>query len=143
MKRQDLNKSRQICSDTELLASDGHGQVGANRSPQLEADRVGCSAIKAANTQSVLEPPKKQFDLPTVTIKLGDNVSADVPLIGPEGEAAGVLKIVEADAAQQAGPVLWGIGAIEPYGLVAAQVGGAVKPAGTRRRSNARRNGPE
>ena len=130
MKRQDLDEGRQICSDAELLASDRHGQVGAKRSPQLESDRVGCSAVKDTNTQAVFEPAKEQFDLPTPTIKLGDDGRADFPLIGPEGQAAGMLKVVEADATQPSGPMLGRIGAVESDGLVGAQVGGAVNRAG-------------
>lgn len=130
MKRQDLDKGRQICSDAELLASDGHGQVGADRGPQLEADRVGYSAVKDTDTHAVFEPAKEQLDLPAVTIKLGYDGGADFPLIGPECEAAGVLEVVGADATQKSGPVFGCIGAVEFDGLVGAQVGGAVNRAG-------------
>ena len=67
MKRQDLDKGRQICSDAELLAGDRHGEIGAKRSPQLESNGVGCRAIKYSDTQAVLEPAKEQFDLSAVT----------------------------------------------------------------------------
>lgn len=85
MKRQDLEKGRQICSDAELLAGDRHGEVSAKRSPHLETDGVGCSAVKDTDTQAVFEPAKEQFDLPAVSIKLGYDGGADLPLIGPEG----------------------------------------------------------
>jgi len=91
MKRKDLDEGRQICSDAELLASDRHGEVNAKRSPQLEADGVGCSAVKDTDAQAVFEPAKEQFDLPAMPIKLGYDCGADFPLIGPEGQAAGVL----------------------------------------------------
>ena len=67
MKRQDLDKGRQICSDAELLAGDRHGEISAKRSPQLEPDGVGCRTIKYPDPQAVLEPAKEQFDLPAVT----------------------------------------------------------------------------
>jgi hypothetical protein len=73
MKRQDLDKGRQICSDAELLAGDRHGEISAKRSPQLEPDGVGCRTIKYPDPQAVLEPAKEQFDLPAVTIQLGDD----------------------------------------------------------------------
>ena len=131
MKRQDLDKGRQICSDAELLAGDRHGEISAKRSPQLESDCVGCRAIKYPNPQAVFEPAKEQFDLPAVTIQLGDDSGVDCPLIGPKSQTAGVLKIVEADAAQKSGPVLGCVSAVESDRLVGAQVGGAVNPAGS------------
>ena len=131
MKRQDLDKGRQICSDAELLAGDRHGEISAKRSPQLEPDGVGCRTIKYPDPQAVLEPAKEQFDLPAVMIQLGDDSGVARPLIGPKSQTAGVLKIVEADAAQKSGPVLGGFSAVESDGLVGAQVGGAVNPAGS------------
>ena len=80
MKRQDLNKGGQICSDAELLAGDRHSEISAKRSPQLEADGVGCSAIKYPDTQAVLEPAKEQFDVPALAIQLGYGCGADRPL---------------------------------------------------------------
>lgn len=113
MKRQDLYKGCQICSDSELFASDSHGEVSAKRSPQLEADGVGCSAVKDSDTQSVFEPAKEQFDLPAVSIKLGYDGGADLQLIGPEGQTAGVLEVVNADATQKTGPMLRSSGAVK------------------------------
>jgi hypothetical protein len=88
IKRQDLDKGRQICSDAELLAGDRHGEVSAKRSSQLEPDGVGCSAVKDSDTQAVFEPAIEQFDLPAVPIQFGDDGGAGLPLIGPECQLA-------------------------------------------------------
>lgn len=112
MKRQDLDKGRQICSDAELLAGDRHGEVRAKRSLQLEPDGVGCSAVKDSDTQAVFEPAKERFDLPAVPIQFGDDGGAGLRLHVLECQAAGVLKVIEADAAQKSGPVFGGIGSV-------------------------------
>jgi hypothetical protein len=78
----------------------------------------------------VFEPPEEQFDLPVVTIKLGDDSRAEFPLIGPEGQAPRMLKVVKADKAKQVRANAWGVGAVKSDGLVGAQVGGAIYGAG-------------
>lgn len=132
MKQRNLDKRCQISGDAELLAGDRNGEVSAKRSPQLESDGDGCRAIKGPDPQAVFELAKEQFDLSAVTILLSQGGGADRPLIGPKNQPAGVLEIVEADAAQKSGPVLGGIGAVESDGLVGAKAGGAVNPAGCR-----------
>lgn len=79
MKRQDLDKRRQICSEAELFTSDGQSEVGAEGGPQLQAHRVGDGAVKSVDAQTVFEPAKEQLDLPAVTIQLGDDGGPDTP----------------------------------------------------------------
>jgi hypothetical protein len=64
--------------------------------------------VKPTTTQAVFEPPEEQFDLPVVTIKLGDDSRAEFPLIGPEGQAPGMLKVVKADTTKQVRANAWG-----------------------------------
>ena len=129
MKRQNLDEGGQIRSDAELLTGDGHGEISADRRPQLETNRIGGGAIKGTNPKLVLEPAKEQFDLPTIPIQSGDGASTERPLIGPEGEAACVINVVNTDATQQSRPMLWSVAAVESNRLVSAQVGGSVNSA--------------
>ena len=48
VQRENLDKSRQICINAELLSRDGHSEIYADRGPQLQTNRRLGGAVKAA-----------------------------------------------------------------------------------------------
>ena len=105
MQGKNLDEGRQICSQSELLAGDRYSEIDTNRGPKRHAYGVRRGAIKCANAQALLHPAEEQFDLPALPIKLRNRRGFQRPMIGPKGQAHGVLVIEDADAAPQVRPM--------------------------------------
>ena len=68
MKRQDLDKGRQICSDVMSTPSQCAREVCADGAPDLNADRVWRGAIEGAKAQVLFDPAEEQFDRPAALV---------------------------------------------------------------------------
>ena len=105
------------------LLQDGHQEVSAERSPNLDTHGVLAGTHKCADAQVSLDPFEKQFDLPARSVQLGYLERCQSKVIGQENEGAFVFRVVEADTTQRLRVTLLGVEAAQADGLVATQPG--------------------
>src|SRR5258706_9779561 len=83
-----------------LLSRDGHQRVNAQGHPDLRAYRVLRGPVKRFDAQVLLDPFEEQFHLPALPVKFADDRGGQAKVIGQNDQAAGVLRVVAADAPQ-------------------------------------------
>src|SRR5215472_2709344 len=111
-----------------LLPNDGDQGVNRHRDPQLSPHRVLGSAKEGFDSEVLLDPFEEQFNLPPLLIELGDAQGWQIEVIGEEDQAAQLLTIIEANAAQFVGIALPGVEGCKGNRLIAAQSGSLVDP---------------
>ena len=109
-----------------FLLGDGDEQVGADRSPDLNADPVGFVAEKPTQAQVLFDPSEKQFDLPAAPVNLGDRHGGQVKGVCEEDEGDAALGIPITDPSKRIGVVVTTSGRVQSDGLVAPQACGLV-----------------
>src|SRR5665213_298073 len=123
---EDLKDFVQAGLQFQSLLQNGHQQVGAERSPDLDTHGVFGVADEGADAQVPLDPLEEQFDLPTRTINLADLRRGQPKVIGEEYQGTRLLDVVKPDAAQRLRITLLGIKTSQSNRLVAAQTARAV-----------------
>src|ERR1019366_4951874 len=126
VQREDLDESGEVGGDCQLLPSDSDRQVSTNRRPELNADRVGRSAVEGTYPQALFDPAKEKFDLPTLAIELGDRCRGKRPLVRPECDAPRFLYIENTHTPHQIWPVARHVPAVETNRLIGSKTRGAV-----------------
>jgi len=115
---------RDFGGDEILFFDDSHQDMDPQGDPDLGFDRIVTGAMKGFDAQVLLDPAEEQFDLPALSVELGDGQSRRFEVIGQEPKEAVVLGVVEFDAPHFAGIILAGGGTGRVHGLVANPAGG-------------------
>jgi len=108
------------------LFQDGDKQIDGDGRPDLGAHRVGRGAVKGFDAQMLFDPFEEQFDLPAVTIQLGDGQRRHGEVVGQEDQGFASDRIAVADASQRVGIIALGLQAGQHDGLVETQAGGFI-----------------
>ena len=106
---------------SKALSKDGHEDVNRDGDPDLSLHSVLVGAIKGLDAQMLLDPFKKQLDLPATFVELGDDQSGKLKIVGEEAEPLVCLFVVENDVAQILRVVVERFYACETNCLIAAQ----------------------
>lgn len=92
----------------------------------MSLDRVLGGAEENFDTQMLLDPFEKQFDLPAASIEIGDGQCWQRKIVGKEHQVLAGYGIFESDTTQGRVEILLGVKAREHDGLIADQAGAAI-----------------
>jgi hypothetical protein len=127
---QDLQDFVQRMLHIQLLANDRHEDVNADRNPDLGLHRVRRRPIKRLDPQMLLDPSKKQFDLPTTSVNVRNCQCGQVEVVAQEHQPSARLGIAVDHATQRIGIEFRCLGTAENDRLIAAHSGRLVHPPG-------------
>jgi len=100
---------------------DRNQQVGTDRRPDLDPNRVVGVTDKAADTQVLLDPAKEQFDLPPSLIDFGDFEGGQGEVVRQEDQGVFTFGIEKSDTPKTGRIILLGKGSTKPNGLIASK----------------------
>ena len=106
--------------DIPFLANDRHEHVNADRNPDLRLHSVRRSPIKRLDPQMLLDPSKKQFDLPPTSVNVRNCQCGQVEVVAQEDQPSARLGIAVDHATQGIGVELRCLRAAENDRLIAA-----------------------
>ena len=109
-----------------FLLDDGDQHIGANRYPNLCLHGVRRSPIKRLDSQMLLDPSEKQFDLPATSVNIRDRHRRQVEIVAQEDEPLARLDVAIDDATQGLGVVSRCQWAAQDDRLIATQPRGLV-----------------
>ncbi len=84
VKSESLRHLMHIVIEAEMLAGDGQKAISRDSRPYLNTHRVFRGSIEYFDPQVVLDPFEKQFDLPALLVKLGDDRRGQIDVVGEE-----------------------------------------------------------
>ena len=93
---------------TQAFLGNGDQHVGADRDPDLHLDRVLVGAIKRLDSQVLLDPFEKQFDLPALAIQVCNQLGFEGEVVGQKSYSLSSF-VLDHHASQRGGIVLAGI----------------------------------
>ena len=127
---QDLQDFVQRMLHIQLLANDRHEDVNADRNPDLGLHCVLRSPIKRLDPQMLLDPSKKQLDLPTTSVNVRNCQCGQVEVVAQEHQPSARLGIAVDHATQGIGVEFRCLGTAEDDRLIAARSGRLVHAPG-------------
>ena len=92
----------------QAFLGNGDQHVSADRDPDLRLDRVLVGAIKRLDSQVLLDPFEKQFDLPTLAVQVRDQRGFEGEVVGQKRDALASV-VLDHHTSQRGGIVLAGI----------------------------------
>lgn len=66
----------------ESLFQDGNQKINADSGPYLCFDGIGRCSVKGFDSQMLLDPPEKEFHLPSLLVNIGDSLCGNSKDIG-------------------------------------------------------------
>ena len=123
---QDLQDFVQREVHLPLLLDDGDQHIGANRYPDLRLHGVRRSPIKRLDSQMLLDPSEKQFDLPPTSVDVRDRHRRQVEIVAQEDESLARFDVAMYHSPQGLGVVSRCQWASQKDRLIATQTRGLV-----------------
>jgi hypothetical protein len=111
----------QTLRQTVSFFQDRNQQVGADRRPDLDPNRVVGVTDKAADPQVLLDPAKEQFDLPPRLLNFGDFEGGQGEVVRQKDQGGFTFGIEKSDTPKHGRIILLGKGSTKPNGLIASQ----------------------
>jgi len=118
-KAQDLQYCVEIGTEIESFLDDRDQNINGNCDPYLSLHRIFGGAEKGFDAQVLFDPFEKQFDLPAVTIQVGNCLGRYSEVVAQEVECLAGVLVVILDTAKRLRVVGRGIHARQHNGLVA------------------------
>ena len=106
----------------QALLGDSDQHVSADRYPDLRFDRVLAGAKEGLDSQMLLDPFEEQFDLPSLPIKIADQLGLEGEVVGQKADAFACL--VARNNAAQSGWIVAVCLVPSQYAGLIAQYGG-------------------
>src|SRR5258708_33709960 len=110
----------------ELLFDDGDEHVDRDGDPDLGLHSVLGGAEETLDTEMLLDPFEKQFDLPTALVESANGQRRELKVVGQKHERLRRFGSLETDPAELLRVALTGTDAVEQNRLVAYQACGPI-----------------
>lgn len=104
-----------------MLLDDGNENVGRNCYPDLRLDCIFACAEEGLDSQMLLDPPEKEFDLPSASIKPSHCQRRDIEIVCQEAQPLSSLWIDEMNQTKLLGVVFERLNTGQYNGLIAPQ----------------------
>src|SRR5689334_25080224 len=108
----------------------GNQKVHRNSGPDLDPYRVLGSAVEGLDSQMLVDPFEKQFDLPTTAIELSNGQCRFGEVVGQKDQSLAGQRIAKTNASQSLRIVLAWVETARDHGLVETQTDALVHRAG-------------
>jgi len=92
----------------QAFLGNGDQHVSADCNPDLRLDRVLVGAIKRLDSQVLLDPFEKQFDLPALAVQVCNQLGLESEVVGQKSYSLARL-VLDDHTSQRGGIVLAGI----------------------------------
>lgn len=110
----------------QLLAHDGHQQVGARADGSLDPHSAFQSTEERLHAKILLDPFEEELDLPAHLVRPADCQLRKIGMVGTEYEPLADLWVLEANATQRIRIALFGIEGVQRDRVVTDQPGAAI-----------------
>ncbi len=103
----------------KLLFNNGNQHVSGDGAPDLRLYCILAVADKSLDTQMLLDPLEKQFDLPSLLVQCGDGQRGQRRIVGQEYQRLAGFRVFETDAPQLFGVAFRGLETVQRDELIA------------------------